>query len=103
MGRGKTFAKNYNKTKADLLLSLRLKNLNEKYYLDLVEDYMNFFTDSFDLQKSLDKVSNQNEEGEKDIELVKEKRQINKQMMNILSFLSLKPPEELVVKEHDDL
>ena len=63
--------------------ALEKKQTNEKYLIDQVDEYMKYFD-------NLDKI---NEEliGGLDIDLLKEKRQVTKEMRNILTFLGLKP------------
>lgn len=72
-------------TKEAILSALRGKGNNEKYLLDQVDVYMGYFED-------LLKVNEKLADGF-DVELSKEKRQITKEMRNILCFLGLKPLE----------
>lgn len=72
-------------TKTALFKALEANNLDEKYYNDQVEEYMKYYDNLGALNEKL-KVK-------LDIDCLKEKRQVTKEMRSILMFLGLKPPE----------
>lgn len=72
-------------TKTAILQALDKRQTNEKYLIDQVDEYMKYFD-------NLDKI-NEELSGGLDIDLLKEKRQVTKEMRNILSFLGLKPSD----------
>lgn len=72
-------------TEAALYQALELSNIDEKYFRDQVEEYMKFFDNLAQLNGLLDSGP--------DIEVLREKRQVTKEMRNILVFLGLKPVE----------
>lgn len=72
-------------TKTAILQALNKRQTNEKYLIDQVDEYMKYFD-------NLDKI-NEELSGGLDIDLLKEKRQVTKEMRNILSFLGLKPSD----------
>lgn len=73
-------------TESALLKSLSENGLNEKYYKDQVAEYMKYYDNLQELNGKLTK--------NLDIEILKEKRQVTKEMRNILSYLGLKPTAE---------
>ena len=70
-------------TKATIIKALEEKGNCEKYLLDQVDEYMQFYENLQTINDKLSKSFN--------AELVKEKRLIAKEMRNILTFLGLKP------------
>lgn len=72
-------------TETAILKALDKKQTNEKYLVDQVDEYMKYFD-------NLDRI-NEELSGGLDIDLLKEKRQVTKEMRNILSFLGLKPSD----------
>lgn len=79
------------KTKKAILKSIEGLNLTEKYYFDQVDEYMRYYDD---LQRINAELSNKFSS-----ELSKEKRQITKEMRNILRFLGLDPGGKKAVDE----
>ncbi len=73
-------------TEVALLQSLTENGLKEKYYKDQVTEYMKYYDNLAELNDKL--------RGGLDIEILKEKRQVTKEMRNILSYLGLKPATE---------
>jgi len=73
------------KTEAALYKALEDFGLKEKYYEDQVSEYMKYYSN---LDTINDKLS-----VNLDIDLLKEKRQVTKEMRSILAFLGLKPAE----------
>ena len=86
-------------TEKALKLTLEIKNLNEKYYNDLVDEYMEYY----DNIKSLNKRIEGAESDTAYMSLVKEKRQVAKEMRNILDFLGLRPKGENIVVGYEEL
>nr|DAY92780.1 MAG TPA: hypothetical protein [Caudoviricetes sp.] len=72
-------------TETAILKALDKKQTNEKYLVDQVDEYMKYFD-------NLDRINVELSRG-LDIDLLKEKRQVTKEMRNILSFLGLKPSD----------
>lgn len=74
-----------NKTEATILKALEKNGIVEKYLKDQVDEYMKYY----------DNLSRINEvlEARLDIDYLKEKRQVTKEMRSILMFLGLKPDE----------
>lgn len=70
-------------TENALMQALETNNINEKYYKDQVLQYMKYFDNLEELNDSLGT--------HMDIEILKEKRQVTKEMRSILDFLGLKP------------
>ena len=89
------------KTKATIIKALQDKEIiqksgkDEKYLLDQVDQYMEFFENLEQINEELTLKF--------DADLVKEKRLIAKEMRNILTFLGLKPSVGLGVGEPEDL
>ena len=70
-------------TQSDLLKAIGSQGLTDKYYLDQVDEYMNLYSNLAEINRKL---------GEKfNADLLKEKRQVLKEMRSILTFLGLKP------------
>lgn len=86
MARPKKEVTERRKTKESILKSIEEKNCTEKYILDQVDQYMQYFDDLTIINQKL-------KEGFK-ADLVKEKRLITKEMRNILNFLGLKPESD---------
>ena len=78
------------RTHDELILELKKSGYDQQYYIDHVDEYMMYY-DS--LQKLNEKLL-----GTPEIrlynEILKEKRQVTKEMRNILSFLKLNPTDE---------
>ena len=72
-------------TETAILKALDKKQTNEKYLVDQVDEYMKYFD-------NLDRINVELSRG-LDIDLLKEKRQVTKEMRNILYFLGLKPSD----------
>ncbi|MDD3185975.1 MAG: hypothetical protein ACOX1S_05375 [Anaerostipes sp.] len=70
-------------TKETILSALKEKGNDSKYLLDQVDEYMRYFDNLDVLNIKLCE--------DLDIDLLKEKRQVTKEMRNILTFLGLKP------------
>ncbi|RDU22200.1 hypothetical protein [Anaerosacchariphilus polymeriproducens] len=73
-------------TEATILKALKLNHTDEKYLRDQVDEYMKFYDNLARINAKLEK--------DLEIELLKEKRQITKEMRSILLFLGLKPEEQ---------
>lgn len=77
-----------------LLNQLKAKDLEEKIYLDLVDQYMTFYDDLTLINEAIiDLKSQENMSFRSYTDMVSEKRRISKEMRDILTFLGLKPPE----------
>ena len=90
--------KNRKATKDALLMALELSNLREKYFLDMAEEYMNYYDDMVALNKKIRAVIPL-DTGEVqtiiDTDMLREKRQVAREMRSILNFLGLKPTAEV--------
>lgn len=86
-------------TYEQLMLKLKLTGYEEQFYVDQVEEYMIYYDNLFTLNERLLDTS-------LDIktynEILKEKRQVTKEMRNILAFLKLKPNDELPTGGEED-
>jgi len=86
-------------TKDALLHNLEIKNLQEKFYLDMVENYMDLYDDivelntNYPVQTAELNAQTPSKQGAKnfDVKTSAEKRQILREMRAILEFLGLKP------------
>jgi hypothetical protein len=72
-------------TKNALYKALSDKGLGQKYYGDQVDEYMKYYDNLAELNACL--------EAEMDVNILKEKRQVTKEMRGILAFLELTPSE----------
>lgn len=72
-----------NETETALFKALENKGLTQKYYKDQVSEYMKFYDNLTKLNEDLEK--------DLDIEVLKEKRQVTKEMRGLLMFLELAP------------
>ena len=72
-----------NQTEMALLQALKQNNMTDKFYLDQVAEYMKYYDDLARLNTDLEVAFL--------LDTLKEKRQVTKEMRNILAFLGLKP------------
>lgn len=76
------------KTEEQLIGQLLLNGYDKQFYLDQVDQYMIYYDNlSFLNEKLLDKSL----DAKMFNEILKEKRQVTKEMRNILAFLKLRP------------
>lgn len=81
------------KTRESLIKSVNLAGLEEKYYLDKVEEYMSFYDDLTTINDQLKEIkSSDNFNLKSYTDAVAEKRRVSSEMRSILLFLGLKPP-----------
>lgn len=76
------------KTHDQLTFKLKLMGYEEQFYLDQVEEYMIYYDN---LQTLNEKLLNSSLDTKAFNEILKEKRQVTKEMRNILAFLKLRP------------
>ena len=86
MARQKSEAKQRKDTENALKQALELNNATDKFLLDQVSEYMCYYDNL--------KVLNDKLKERFDVDILREKRQVTKEMRNILSFLGLKPIAE---------
>lgn len=97
----------YHEIKDDLLLQLSINQMEEKYYIDLVNDYMSLWeTKNMLIEDIKDrgvnvKWNNGKQTGNKRNDSVGEFVKVNNQMLKILDDLNLKKPPK--VDDEDDL
>lgn len=72
-----------NATKNALLEEIKKKDLEQQFYIDQIDIYMQFYDHLLQINKQI-KV-------EFDPDLIKEKRLVSKEMRSILTFMNLKP------------
>jgi len=72
-------------TESALYKVLELNSMEEKFYKDQVTEYMKFYDNLAKLNEVLD--------DRIDVDVLREKRQVTKEMRSILMFLGLKPLE----------
>jgi len=87
--------------KADLIEQLERKGTINKYYLDMVDKYMNLWETNRLLQKDIDergvsvKYQNGKEQwGYKKNDSVDQQIKVNQQMLKILDYLEIKPSKQ---------
>ena len=95
--------------KQDLLDQIERMGIIGNHYLDLIEDYINFYDIKIELVKdikergvSIKYQHGQNQWGYKKNESVAELNRVNTQMMKILNDLKIKPEPVIVTKKEDD-
>lgn len=79
-----------NRTKATITKALEAKGIKKKenkYIYDQVEEYMGFFDNLVTINSKL--------KNNFSVDLLKEKRQVMKEMRSILTFLGLKPSADM--------
>lgn len=72
-----------------LLEAISKKGLEQQFYLDQIELYMQYYDDILQIKHKIE-----SKNAEFDTDLIKEKRLITKEMRAILIFLQLKPGAE---------
>ncbi len=85
-GRPTNEEKSRRETKVAIIKALEQKGEQTKYNLDHVEEYMEYYDNLRVLNAELKKTFN--------TDVLKEKRQVTKEMRSILMYLGLKPSEE---------
>lgn len=90
----------YEEIKSDLLDQLERNGTVGKYYIDLIDDYMNFWVDKCllteDIQQRGVVVTYNNgggQSGKKRNDSIADKIKVNVQMINILNALGIKPAQ----------
>ena len=110
MGKTKNKKKDdlYNGIKEDLLLQLKFKGNEDKYFIDLVEDYMAFWNLKNMLQEDILKngvnlfyQNGENQKGTRANPSVKQLLSVNQQMIRILDKLRINMPKELLEDDDD--
>ena len=76
------------RTYEELVMRLKLAGYEEQFYLDQVDEYMIYYDN---LQTLNEKLLASNLDTKSFNEILKEKRQVTKEMRNILAFLKLRP------------
>ena len=79
------------KTYEQLVGQLLLMGYDQQFYMDQVEEYMIYYDN---LQTLNEKLLASNLDTKSFNEILKEKRQVTKEMRNILAFLKLRPTGE---------
>ena len=79
------------RTYEELKAQLILMGCDQQFYLDHVDEYMNYYDH---LQVLNVRLLNSDLDTKSFSEILKEKRQVTKEMRNILAFLKLKPKSE---------
>ncbi len=84
------YARARNGTENSLLKMLEENGYKEKFYYDHIKEYMLYYDALFNLNE---KMKNSDVSNSQYFDCLKEKRQVTKEMRNILSFLKLEPTE----------
>ena len=91
----------YRQIKSDLLDQLEINGTAGKYYLDLVDDYINLLKTKNELQKDIDEKgvsvkyqNGSNQWGYKKNDSVDQLLKVNAQQLKILDYLNLKPAKQ---------
>ncbi len=78
-----------NKTENSLKELIKKNGYQAKFYYDQISEYMLYYDSLYILNKKMKENSNNSQY----FDCLKEKRQVTKEMRNILSFLKLEPVE----------
>lgn len=81
-------------TVESLNLRIRLNGNEDKFLLDQIDQYMIYYDDLNILNNKINNVKDSPNDTKSYTELLKEKRQITKEMRGILTFLGLLPSSE---------
>lgn len=86
-------------TKEQLVGQLLLAGYDKQFYMDQVDEYMIYYDN---LQTLNERLLDTSLDSKTFNEILKEKRQVTKEMRNILTFLNLQPTSDLMSLGGDD-
>jgi len=91
--------KSRKQTYEQIIQQILFAGYDKKFYMDQVDEYMRYYDN---LQTLNDKLSDEKLDPRSYIEILKEKRQVTKEMRSILSFLNLQPTSDIVTLGDDE-
>lgn len=86
-------------TYEDLMQQMFLAGYDKQFYIDQVDEYMIYYDN---LQTLNERLKDDSLDVRSFNEILKEKRQVTKEMRNILSFLNLQPNSDIVTLGVDE-
>jgi hypothetical protein len=102
MGRPKSDKNKRGQLKKSLETALLAKKLNEDFYTDRFTQYLEFYDTKTHLNSQIKFLRECAGSNRTLIDTLTALRQVDKQMMDILNFLGLKPPDEMPPAGDDD-
>mgnify|MGYP003312471732 CR=1 FL=1 len=77
---------------------MKIAGYDRQFYEDQIDEYMNYYDNLQMLNKRLEYAV----ETKEAIEIIKEKRQLTKEMRNILGFFNFQPDSNIINAGEDD-